>query len=170
MAGCAMIGQSMINVKSGGRTRLSTFCAGIFLLILVIFLSDWLKIIPMAALVAVMIMVSISTFEWSSLTQFQNNPKSSNVVMIATVIVVVATHNLALGVLTGVLLSALFLANKLENDIRIETSLEGEARLYKLSGQIFFSSSEKLMQSFNFKEDIKLKKQLLTLPTLIFGM
>ena len=109
----------------------------------------------MAALVAVMIMVSISTFEWSSLTQFQNNPKSSNVVMIATVIVVVATHNLALGVLTGVLLSALFLANKLENDIRIETSLEGEARLYKLSGQIFFSSSEKLMQSFNFKEDIK---------------
>jgi len=170
MAGCAMIGQSMINVKSGGRTRLSTFCAGIFLLILVVFLSDWLKIIPMAALVAVMIMVSISTFEWSSLTQFQNNPKSSNVVMIATVIVVVATHNLALGVLTGVLLSALFLANKLENDIRIETSLEGEARLYKLSGQIFFSSSEKLMQSFNFKEDIKLKKQLLTLPTLIFGM
>lgn len=155
MAGCAMIGQSMINVKSGGRTRLSTFCAGIFLLILVVFLSDWLKIIPMAALVAVMIMVSISTFEWSSLTQFQNNPKSSNVVMIATVIVVVATHNLALGVLTGVLLSALFLANKLENDIRIETSLEGEVRLYKLSGQIFFSSSEKLMQSFNFKEDIK---------------
>ena len=75
--------------------------------------------------------------------------------MIATVIVVVDTHNLALGVLTGVLLSALFLANKLENDIRIETSLEGEARLYKLSGQIFFSSSEKLMQSFNFKEDIK---------------
>lgn len=74
--------------------------------------------------------------------------------MIATVIVVVATHNLALGVLTGVLLSALFLANKLENDIRIETSLEGEARLYKLSGQIFFSSSEKLMQSFNFKEAI----------------
>ncbi len=97
MAGCAMIGQSMINVKSGGRTRLSTFCAGIFLLILVVFLNDWLKIIPMAALVAVMIMVSISTFKWSSLTQFQNNPKSSNVVMIGTVIVVVATHNLALG-------------------------------------------------------------------------
>ncbi len=155
MAGCAMIGQSMINVKSGGRTRLSTFCAGIFLLILVVFLSDWLKVIPMAALVAVMIMVSISTFEWSSLTQFKNNPKSSNVVMIATVIVVVATHNLALGVLTGVLLSALFLANKLENDIRIETSFEGQARLYELRGQIFFSSSEKFMQGFNFKEDVK---------------
>ncbi|MCZ1177816.1 SulP family inorganic anion transporter [Acinetobacter pittii] len=155
MAGCAMIGQSMINVKSGGRTRLSTFCAGIFLLILVVFLSDWLKVIPMAALVAVMIMVSISTFEWSSLTQFKNNPKSSNVVMIATVIVVFATHNLALGVLTGVLLSALFLANKLENDIRIETSFEDQARLYELKGQIFFSSSEKFMQGFNFKEDVK---------------
>jgi SulP family sulfate permease len=120
MAGCAMIGQSMINVKSGGLTRLSTFSAGVFLLILVVFISDWLKVIPMAALVAVMIMVSISTFEWKSLTGFKSNPQSSNVVMIATVIVVVATHNLALGVLTGVLLSALFLANKLENDIRVK--------------------------------------------------
>jgi len=155
MAGCAMIGQSMINVKSGGRTRLSSFCAGIFLLILVVFLSDWLKVIPMAALVAVMIMVSISTFEWSSLTHFKTNPRSSNIVMLATVIVVVATHNLALGVLTGVLLSALFLANKLENDIHIISSLEGNARLYDLKGQIFFSSSEKFMQGFNFKEDLK---------------
>ncbi|AVF08182.1 SulP family inorganic anion transporter [Acinetobacter baumannii] len=155
MAGCAMIGQSMINVKSGGRTRLSTLCAGIFLLILVVFLSDWLKFIPMAALVAVMIMVSISTFEWRSLTQFKTNPKSSNTVMIATVVVVVATHNLALGVLTGVLLSALFLANKLENDIQVITSLEGNARLYDLRGQIFFSSSDRFMQGFNFKEDVK---------------
>ncbi|MCY1426404.1 Bicarbonate transporter BicA [compost metagenome] len=155
MAGCAMIGQSMINVKSGGRTRLSTFCAGIFLLILVVFLSDWLKVIPMAALVAVMIMVSISTFEWKSLIHFKSNPKSSNVVMIATVIVVVATHNLALGVLTSVLLSALFLANKLENDIHVNTSFEGEMRVYDLRGQIFFSSSEKFMQGFNFKEDVK---------------
>lgn len=155
MAGCAMIGQSMINVKSGGLTRLSTFCAGIFLLILVVFLSDWLKVIPMAALVAVMIMVSISTFEWKSITQFTANPKSSNVVMIATVAVVVATHNLALGVLTGVLLSALFLANKLENDIHVKTSFEGATRLYKLHGQIFFSSSEKFLQSFDFKEGVK---------------
>ena len=154
MAGCAMIGQSMINVKSGGRTRLSTFCAGVFLLILVVFLSDWLRVIPMAALVAVMIMVSISTFEWKSLTQFKHNPKSSNVVMIATVIVVVATNNLALGVLTGVLLSALFLANKLENDIQVNASFEGAARLYDLHGQIFFSSSEKFMRSFDFKEKI----------------
>ena len=155
MAGCAMIGQSMINVKSGGLTRLSTFSAGIFLLILVVFISDWLKVIPMAALVAVMIMVSISTFEWSSVTQLKDNPKSSNVVMIATVIVVVATHNLALGVLTGVLLSALFLANKLENDIQVSASFEGTARLYDLRGQIFFSSSEKFMQGFDFKEDVK---------------
>ncbi len=154
MAGCAMIGQSMINVKSGGLTRLSTFSAGIFLLILVVFISDWLKVIPMAALVAVMIMVSISTFEWKSLTGFKSNPQSSNVVMIATVIVVVATHNLALGVLTGVLLSALFLANKLENDIRVESYIENDARVYDLKGQIFFSSSEKFMQGFNFQEPI----------------
>ena len=155
MAGCAMIGQSMINVKSGGLTRLSTFCAGVFLLILVVFLSDWLKVIPMAALVAVMIMVSISTFEWKSITKFSSNPKSSNVVMIATVAVVVATHNLALGVLTGVLLSALFLANKLENDIQVKTSFEGPARLYVLHGQIFFSSSEKFLHCFDFKEGVK---------------
>jgi SulP family sulfate permease len=155
MAGCAMIGQSMINVKSGGLTRLSTFSAGIFLLILVVFISGWLKVIPMAALVAVMIMVSISTFEWSSLTAFKDNPKSSNVVMVATVLVVVATHNLALGVLTGVLLSALFLANKLENDIQINASFEGVARLYDLRGQIFFSSSDKFVQGFDFKEEIK---------------
>ena len=155
MAGCAMIGQSMINVKSGGLTRLSTFSSGFFLLILVVFISDWLKIIPMAALVAVMIMVSISTFEWSSLRTFKDNPKSSNIVMLATVVVVVATHNLALGVLTGVLLSALFLANKLENDIHVESTLEDTYRLYDLHGQIFFSSSKKFMQNFDFKEDIK---------------
>lgn len=154
MAGCAMIGQSMINVKSGGFSRLSTFSAGIFLLILVVFISDWLKVIPMAALVAVMIMVSISTFEWRSLTSFKANPKSSNVVMIVTVIVVVATHDLALGVLSGVLLSALFLAIKLEDDIQVKSAFEGSARLYDLSGQIFFSSSEKFMQGFDFNEKI----------------
>lgn len=154
MAGCAMIGQSMINVKSGGLTRLSTFSSGIFLLILVVFISDWLKIIPMAALVAVMIMVSISTFEWSSLKTFKVNPKSSNIVMLSTVVIVVATHNLALGVLTGVLLSTLFLANKLENDVRVETSLEGTYRIYDFHGQIFFSSSEKFIQCFDFKEDV----------------
>ena len=154
MAGCAMIGQSTINVKSGGRTRLSTLSAGLFLIVLVVFISDWLKIIPMAALVAVMIMVSISTFDWNSIKTFNSNPKSSNAVMVATVIVVVATHNLALGVLTGVLLSALFLANKLEKDVQIDKSFEGTVRVYDLKGQIFFSSSEKFMQGFDFKETV----------------
>ena len=106
MAGCAVIGQSIINVKSGGRTRLSTFSAGVFLLIMVVFISDWLKVIPMAALVAVMIMVAIGTFNWDSLRNIRQYPLSSNIVMIVTVIVVVATHNLAYGVLVGVLLSA----------------------------------------------------------------
>lgn len=113
MAGCAMIGQSIINVKSGGRTRLSSFSAGVFLLIMVVFISDWLKAIPMAALVAVMIMVSIGTFNWDSLRNIRQYPLSSNIVMIVTVVVVVATHNLAYGVLVGVLLSALFLPIKL---------------------------------------------------------
>lgn len=152
MAGCAMIGQSMINVKSGGLTRLSTFSAGIFLLILVVFISDWLKVIPMAALVAVMIMVSISTFDWNSIKTFRTNPMSSNIVMITTVMVVVLTHNLALGVFTGVLLSALFFANKLKNQVRIESTLEGNNRLYTLHGQIFFGSTESFLHAFDFKD------------------
>ncbi|MDM1768026.1 SulP family inorganic anion transporter [Acinetobacter sichuanensis] len=152
MAGCAMIGQSMINVKSGGLTRLSTFSAGIFLLILVVFISDWLKVIPMAALVAVMIMVSISTFDWNSIKTFRTNPMSSNIVMITTVMMVVLTHNLALGVFTGVLLSALFFVNKLKNQVRIESTLEGNNRLYTLHGQIFFGSTESFLHAFDFKD------------------
>ena len=110
MAGCAMIGQSVINVKSGGRGRLSTFFAGAMLLTMVVFLSDWVSRIPMAALVAVMIMVSIGTFNWSSIKGLKTNPLSANIIMLATVAVVVWTHNLAFGVLTGVLLAALFFA------------------------------------------------------------
>lgn len=155
MAGCAMIGQSMINVKSGARKRPSTLVAGVFLLILVVFISDWLRVIPMAALVAVMIMVSISTFDWGSIKNFKHNPKSSNIVMIATVIVVVATHNLAIGVLVGVLLSALFLAQKLENDVHIETSRHGDTRIYDVRGQLFFSSSERFSQAFDSQENVK---------------
>lgn len=155
MAGCAMIGQSMINVKSGARKRLSTLVAGVFLLILVVFISDWLRVIPMAALVAVMIMVSISTFDWGSIKNFKHNPKSSNIVMIATVIVVVATHNLAIGVLVGVLLSALFLAQKLENDVHIKTSRHGDTRIYDVRGQLFFSSSERFSQAFDSQENVK---------------
>ncbi|AVV83197.1 sulfate transporter [Shewanella putrefaciens] len=101
MAGCAMIGQSIINVKSGGRGRLSTFSAGVFLLILIVFLGEWLKLIPMAALVAVMIMVSIGTFSWDSIRNLKHHPMSTNLVMVATVVVVVATHNLAKGYLLG---------------------------------------------------------------------
>ncbi|KAE9622417.1 SulP family inorganic anion transporter, partial [Parasedimentitalea maritima] len=104
MAGCAMIGQSVINIKSGGRGRLSTLLAGVFLLLMVVFLSDWVSRIPMAALVAVMIMVSIGTFSWSSLRDLKKHPMSTNVVMIATVAVVVWTHNLAIGVFVGVLI------------------------------------------------------------------
>ncbi|MEX7541960.1 SulP family inorganic anion transporter, partial [Acinetobacter baumannii] len=145
MAGCAMIGQSIINVKSGGRTRLSTFCAGIFLLIMVVFISDWLKVIPMAALVAVMIMVSIGTFNWDSLRNIRQYPLSSNIVMIATVVVVVATHNLAYGVLIGVLLSALFFANKIERYMAVQSVLDDaeNTRTYIVKGQVFFSSADK---------------------------
>ncbi|OAL81743.1 sulfate transporter [Acinetobacter sp. SFB] len=155
MAGCAMIGQSIINVSSGARTRLSTLVAGVFLLCLVVFLKDWLAYIPMAALVAIMIMVSFTTFQWGSIKQFRKHPASFNVVMIAVVIVVLATHNLALGVLIGVLLSALFIINKLESEVKVSSVLLNEStRHYTISGQIFFSSSEKFFQFFNFNEDV----------------
>lgn len=108
MAGCAMIGQSVINIKSGGRGRLSTLTAGVVLLVLVVFLVEWVRQIPIAALVAVMIMVSIGTFNWASISHLRAHPTSSNVVMLATVAVTVATDDLAKGVLTGVLLSGVF--------------------------------------------------------------
>ena len=120
MAGCAMIGQSVINVKSGGRGRLSTFIAGIFLLIMVVFLSGWISQIPMAALVAVMIMVSIGTFNWNSIFKARSYPLSSNIVIFATVAIVLWTHNLAYGVFIGVLLSSLFFANKISHYFHVE--------------------------------------------------
>ena len=153
MAGCAMIGQSIINVSSGARTRLSTLVAGVFLLCLVVFLKDWLSYIPMAALVAIMVMVAFTTFQWGSVKQFSKHPLEFNVVMIAVVLVVLATHNLALGVFVGVLLSALFLINKLEKSVHVDTYLKDEySRCYVISGQIFFSSSDKFYQFFNFQE------------------
>jgi len=154
MAGCAMIGQSVINVKSGGRTRLSTLIAGVFLLILVVFLGDWVAQIPMAALVAVMIMVSIGTFSWSSVVALRSHPKSSSIVMLSTVAVVVVTHNLALGVLLGVLLSALFFARKVGDILYIGSSLDesGQHRTYQVVGQVFFTSAEQFIEGFNFKE------------------
>lgn len=154
MAGCAMIGQSIINVKSGGRSRLSSLAAGVFLLLMVVFLGDWLKQIPMAALVAVMIMVSIGTFSWDSLRNLKKHPLSTNIVMVVTVVVVVATHNLAFGVLAGVLLAAMFFANKVGHYMAISSSLDeaGEHRSYNVTGQVFFSSADKFVAAFDFKE------------------
>ncbi len=157
MAGCAMIGQSMINVKSGGRGRLSTFVAGVFLLILVVFLGPWVKQIPMAALVAVMVMVSIGTFSWDSIRKLRQYPPSSSVVMLATVVVTVFTHDLAKGVLVGVLLSALFFANKISKVLRVDSSsgLGGRVRTYTVVGQVFFASTETFLASFDYKEVVE---------------
>lgn len=157
MAGCAMIGQSIINIKSGGRGRLSTFIAGFFLLIMVVFLSDIISIIPMAALVAVMIMVSISTFNWSSITELKTLPFSTNLVMLSTVAITVYTHNLAMGVLTGVLLASLFFANKISHFMYNETfyNEDKSVKTYKFVGQVFFNSADRFYEMINFKEDVK---------------
>ncbi|MEN0045098.1 MAG: SulP family inorganic anion transporter [Pseudomonadota bacterium] len=157
MAGCAMIGQSVINVKSGGRGRLSTFTAGLLLLIMVVFLDNWIRQIPMAALVAVMIMVSIGTFSWDSVVNLRKYPLSTNTVMITTVIVVVATHNLAIGVGVGVLLASLFFANKIARFIVIKSDAdsEGVSRTYRVVGQVFFASADAFIASFDFKEAVE---------------
>src|SRR6056297_2048961 len=154
MAGCAMIGQSIINVKSGGRGRLSAFSAGVFLLIMVVALGDIVAMIPMAALVAIMIMVSIGTFSWSSIKNLRDHPRSSSIVMLATVFFVVYTHNLAIGVLVGVLLSGLFFAWKIAQLFRVRTEIteDGTHRTYHVEGQLFFASSEDFMKAFDFKE------------------
>lgn len=154
MAGCAMIGQSMINVKSGGRGRLSCFAAGVFLLFMIVVLGDLVSQIPMAALVAIMIMVSIGTFSWSSIRNLRTHPRSSSIVMIATVAVVVYTHNLAIGVLVGVLLSGIFFAWKIAQLFAVSSVLseDGRHRIYNVEGQLFFASSEKFMAAFNFRE------------------
>ena len=154
MAGCAMIGQSVINIKSGGRTRLSCFIAGTLLLIMVVFLGDYLSLIPMAALVAVMIMVSIGTFSWDSIRNLKKHPLSTNIVMVSTVAVVVATHNLAYGVFVGVLLAAMFFANKMGHYLHIgsEAIIDGVERRYTVVGQVFFSSSDKFVGAFDLKE------------------
>ncbi len=156
MAGCAMIGQSVINIKSGGRGRLSTLVAGSVLLILIVFLNDWVAKIPMAALVAVMIMVSIGTFDWNSIKNIKKHPFSTNVVMISTVLVVVWTHNLAYGVFVGVLLGSLFFANKISHFMYAENEISenGDTRTYIFHGQIFFNSSAKFLAHFNFKEAV----------------
>jgi SulP family sulfate permease len=157
MAGCAMIGQSVINIKSGGRGRLSTLAAGVFLLLMVVFLGDWVAQIPMAALVAVMIMVAIGTFNWGSIRNMKEHPPSSTIVMLATVVVTVLTHDLAQGVLVGVLASGFFFAHKVGRILHIRSSSEeeGRTRRYTISGQVFFASADRFVASFDFKEVIE---------------
>ncbi|HLS27904.1 MAG TPA: SulP family inorganic anion transporter, partial [Opitutales bacterium] len=154
MAGCAVIGQSMINMRSGGRGRLSTFSSGGFLLILIMLMGDWVAQIPMAALIAVMIMVSIGTFEWSSIWNIRNLPITSTIVMVVTVSVVLYTHNLAWGVGAGVLLSSLFFAHKVARYMRVSSTLdqENEHRTYQIEGQLFFVSANAFAESFDFQE------------------
>ncbi|MDQ7728814.1 SulP family inorganic anion transporter [Halomonas sp. SpR8] len=156
MAGCAMIGQSIINIKSGGRRRTSSLIAGIALLLMVVFLADWVSQIPMAALVAVMIMVAIGTFSWESIRDLKKHPMSTNFVMVATVLVTVGTHNLAIGVFVGVLLAAMFFANKVGNIMYIGSKEveAGKEREYEVVGQVFFASSERFIAAFDFKESI----------------
>ncbi|MDF9843099.1 MULTISPECIES: SulP family inorganic anion transporter [unclassified Paenibacillus] len=152
MAGCAMIGQSMVNMKSGGRTRLSTLVSGIFLLILILVLGDVVKQIPMGALVGVMIMVCVSTFEWSSLTSLARVPRADALVMIVTVVTVVATDNLSIGVLFGVLLSALSFAWKIAS-ISLSVRTAGDTATYTVQGQLFFGTTSHFVHEFNYEAD-----------------
>ncbi|OLP59965.1 sodium-independent anion transporter [Xaviernesmea oryzae] len=156
MGGCAMIGQSVINVTSGGRGRLSTFVAGAFLLVLIVVLDDLVRIIPMAALTAIMIMVSIGTFSWRSILDLRRNPPSSSIVMLATVITTVGTHDLAKGVLVGVLLSGVFFAGKVARLFHVRSEIDADGRrIYRVDGQLFFASTEAFIAAFDFSEPVE---------------
>ncbi len=150
MAGCAMIGQSIINVTSGARGRLSTLWAGLFLLFLILVLQDWVAQIPMAALVAVMIMVSVGTFDWKSVLNLRSTPLQSSIVMIATTVTVVVTHDLSKGVVLGVLLSAVFFMRKVGKTVVVEEIDTPEAGVlrYRVSGQLFFASADVFAAAF----------------------
>jgi len=154
MAGCAMIGQSMINHRSGGRTRLSTLASGVFLLILILVLGDFVARIPMAALVAVMVMVSIGTFNWTSIKPYtlRSVPRTETAVVLATVAVVVATHNLAYGVGAGVILSTIFFVRHVSHVIDVTSVIDPEnaARLYAVRGELFFASTNDLVHAFDY--------------------
>jgi SulP family sulfate permease len=157
MAGCAMIGQSMINVKSGGRTRLSTFSAGFFLLVLILVLGDLIAVIPMAALVAVMFVVAVATFDWTSLQpdSLRRTPKSETAVMVVTVAIVVQTHNLAYGVVAGVLLAAIFFARRVAHLAEVTSRVHPDgARVYTVTGELFFASTNELVHSFDFNDTV----------------
>jgi SulP family sulfate permease len=154
MAGCGMIGQSVINVQSGGRGRLSTLCAGGFLLFAILVLSDWVRQMPMAALVAVMIMVSIGTFRWSSFKNMPRIPRSETAVMLTTMLVTIATRNFALGVVTGIVMSTVFFSRKIAQLVFVDRTLseDGLHRTYRVSGQIFFVSVDEFLAAFDFQE------------------
>jgi SulP family sulfate permease len=160
MAGSAMIGQSVINVKSGGRTRLSTLSAGILLIFFLLILNDWVATIPMAVLVAVMIMVSIGTFNWASLRFIKRVPRSETAVMLTTVVITIFTSNLALGVIVGISLNAILFSRKLADLVFVDTVLspDGSKRIYSVAGQIFFVSINNFLAAFNFREDVDLVK------------
>lgn len=160
MGGCAMIGQTMINVKaSGARTRISTFLAGVFLLILIVVLGDVVAIIPMAALVAVMIMVSVGTFDWHSVkpSTLRRLPKSETFVMVVTVAVVVATHNLAIGVVVGVFVASVMFVRRVARFVSVQREITehfGVARAhYTVTGELFFASSNDLTTLFEYSDD-----------------
>ena len=156
MGGCAMIGQTMINVKaSGARTRLSTFLAGVFLMILVVVLGDIVAVIPMAALVAVMIIVAYSTFDWHSLKSLPHMPKSETIVMVTTVAATVITHNLAIGVVTGVVTATVLFARRVAHLVTMtrEVADDGEHVTYEVHGELFFASSNDLVYQFQYADD-----------------
>ena len=157
MGGCAMIGQSVINVSSGARGRLSTLVAGAFLLVLLVLLQRLLAVVPVAALTAVMIMVSINTFSWGSLKRLRTNPWQSSVVMLATVGTVVATGDLSRGVLVGVVLSGLFFAGKVSrlSSISSRLSEDGQARIYQVEGQVFFASAGFFAEAIDVLEPVE---------------
>lgn len=152
MAGCAMIGQSMINIKSGGRGRLSTLVAGVFLIFLVIVVGDLVVQIPMSVLVGIMIMVSIGTFDWSSIPAMRKAPKTDVAVMLTTIAIVVATHDLSKGVAAGILLSAIFFVAKI-SAIKVTKQQDDDRIVYKVEGQLFFASAEGFLEAFDFSHE-----------------
>ncbi len=157
IAGCGMIGQTVGNIRYGGRGRLSTLVAGLFLLILMVLLRPWVARVPVAALVAIMIMVSVSTFSWSSFRDLVRHPKVSSLVMLATVAVTVATSDLAAGVIVGVLLSGVFFAFKVMRLMAVTSAYDSAAdtRTYIVTGQIFFASADMFAESFDVRDTAK---------------
>lgn len=154
MAGCGMIGQSVINVQSGGRGRLSTLCAGVFLLFAILALSDWVRQMPMAALVAVMIMVSISTFQWASFRDMARIPRGETAVMLTTMLVTIFTRNFALGVAIGIVISTVFFSRKIARQVFVDKIQKDDNshQVYNISGQIFFVSANEFLEAFDFNE------------------